>query len=98
MNPNTQTQVPQICVEIREHLDNTLRADAYLALKWRDFIGYLGYDEDDVETCLPYLGVELRDNIVFLWAGEEYYRRLVEIVTDLARQKGTIVADPYETS
>jgi hypothetical protein len=100
MNPNSQTptQVPQICTEIRDYIDGTLRADVYLAVKWERFMDYLSrYSEDDVKACLPHLGVELRGDVVFLWAGE-YYSRLVEALADMVRREGnvSIVADPYE--
>jgi hypothetical protein len=99
MNPNSQTptQVPQICTEIRDYIDGTLRADVYLAVKWERFMDYLShYSEDDVKACLPHLGVELRGGVVFLWAGE-YYSRLVEALVDMTRQGDvSIVADPYE--
>jgi hypothetical protein len=101
MNPNSQTptQVPQICTEIRDYIDGTLRADVYLAMRWDRLMYYLSnYDEDVVKACLPYLGVEVRNDVVFLWAGE-YYSRLVEALVDMARGGYTsIVADPYETS
>ncbi len=47
--------------------------------------------------CLPYLGVELHNDVLFLWAGE-YYNRLVEALVDATRREGdvSIVADPYE--
>jgi len=101
MNPNSQTpnQVPQICTEIRDYIDGTLRADVYLAVKWERFANYYlsRYSEDDVKACLPHLGVELRGDVVFLWAGE-YYSRLVEALADMVRREGnvSIVADPYE--
>jgi hypothetical protein len=98
MNPQTPTQVPQICTEIRDYVDGTLRADVYLAVKWERFMDYLSrYSEDDVKACLPHLGVELRGDVVFLWAGE-YYSRLVEALADMVRREGnvSIVADPYE--
>ena len=98
MNPN-KNQTPEICAEIRDYIDGTLRADVYLAVKWERFVGYYlsGYSEADVKACLPHLGVELRGDVVFLWAGE-YYRRLVEAVADMAQRGGnaSIVADPYE--
>jgi hypothetical protein len=98
MNPN-KSQTPEICAEIRDYIDGTLRADVYLAVKWDRFVGYYlsGYGEDVVKACLPHLGVELRGDVVFLWAGE-YYRRLVEAVASLTRQEGnvSIVADLYE--
>jgi len=101
VNPNSQTptQVPQICTEIRDYIDGTLRADVYLAVKWERFANYYlsGYSEDDVKACLSHLGVELRGDVVFLWAGE-YYSRLVEALADMVRREGnvSIVADPYE--
>ncbi len=98
MNPNNQTQTPEICAEIRDYIDGTLRADVYLAVKWERFVGYYlsGYSEDDVKACLPHLGVELRGGVVFLWAGE-YYSSLVEALADMTRQGNvSIVADPYE--
>ena len=101
MNPNSQTpnQVPQICTEIRDYIDGTLRADVYLAVKWERFANYYlsRYSEADVKACLPHLGVELRGDVVFLWAGE-YYSRLVEALADMVRREGnvSIVADPYE--
>ena len=90
-------QVPEICAEIRDYIDGTLRADVYLAVKWERFMDYLSrYSEDDVKACLPHLGVELRGDVVFLWAGE-YYSRLVEALVDMTRQGNvSIVADPYE--
>ncbi len=98
MNPN-KTQTPEICAEIRDYIDGTLRADVYLAVKWEWFVGYYlsDYNEADVKACLPYLGVELRDGVVFLWAGE-YYSRLVETLVDMVRRRGdvSIVADLYE--
>jgi hypothetical protein len=98
MNPN-KNQTPEICAEIRDYIDGTLRADVYLAVKWERFVGYYlsGYSEADVKACLPHLGVELRGDVVFLWAGE-YYRRLVETLADMTRRGGyvSIVADPYE--
>jgi hypothetical protein len=98
MNPN-KNQTPEICAEIRDYIDGTLRADVYLAVKWKWFLGYYlsDYSEDIVKACLPYLGVELRGDVVFLWAGE-YYSRLVEALVDMIRQKEniSIVADPYE--
>ncbi len=99
MNPDNQTQTPEICAEIRDYIDGTLRADVYLAVKWERFVRYYlsGYSEDDVKACLPHLGVELRGGVVFLWAGE-YYSRLVEALADMARQRESvsIVADFYE--
>jgi len=97
MSPQIPTQVPQICTEIRDYIDGTLRADVYLAVKWERFMDYLSrYSEDDVKACLPHLGVELRGDVVFLWAGE-YYSRLVEALVDMTRQGNvSIVADPYE--
>ena len=97
MSPQTPTQVPQICTEIRDYIDGTLRADVYLAVKWERFMDYLSrYSEDDVKACLPHLGVELRGDVVFLWAGE-YYSRLVEALVDMTRQGNvSMVADPYE--
>ena len=100
MNPNSQTsnQVPEICAEIRDYIDGTLRADVYLAVKWERFANYYlsRYSEADVKTCLPHLGVELRGDVVFLWAGE-YHSRLVEALVDMTRQGNvSIVADPYE--
>jgi hypothetical protein len=101
MNPNNQTpnQTPEICAEIRDYIDGTLRADVYLAVKWERFARYYlsDYSEDDVKACLPHLGVELRGDVVFLWAGE-YYSRLVEALVDMVRRGGdvSIVADPYE--
>jgi len=97
-NPQTPNQVPQICTEIRDYVDGTLRADVYLAVKWERLVGYYlsGYGEDVVKACLPHLGVELRGDVVFLWAGE-YYSRLVEALVDMTRQGNvSIVADPYE--
>jgi len=97
MSPQIPTQVPQICTEIRDYIDGTLRADVYLAVKWERFMDYLSrYSEDDVKACLPHLGVELRGDVVFLWAGE-YYSRLVEALVDMTRQGNvSMVADPYE--
>ncbi len=92
MNPNkTQNQTPEICAEIRDYIDGTLRADVYLAVKWEWFVGYYlsDYSEDDVKACLPHLGVELRDGVVFLWAGE-YYSRLVETLVDMVRRGGDV--------
>ena len=99
MNPNSQTpnQVPEICAEIRDYIDGTLRADVYLAVKWGRFVGYLSrYSEADVKACLPHLGVELRDGVVFLWAGE-YYSRLVKALVDMVRRGGdvSVIADLY---
>jgi hypothetical protein len=100
MNPNNQTpnQTPEICAEIRDYIDGTLRADVYLAVKWERLVGYYlsGYGEDVVKACLPHLGVELRGDVVFLWAGE-YYSRLVEALADMARQGGnaSVLAELY---
>jgi hypothetical protein len=97
MNPNkNQTSRAEICAEIRDYIDGTLRADVYLAVKWEWFVGYYlsDYSEDDVKTCLPHLGVELRDGVVFLWAGE-YYSRLVEALVDMARRGGSVLAELY---
>jgi hypothetical protein len=95
MNPN---QTP-ICTEIKNYIDDTLRADVYLAVKWDRLMYYLSkYDEDVVKACLPYLGVAVHNGVVFLWAGE-YYSRLVEALVNMARGGyASIVADPYETS
>ncbi len=99
MTNKTQTQTPEICAEIRDYIDGTLRADVYLAVKWERFVGYYlsDYNEADVKACLPYLGVELRGGVVFLWAGE-YYSRLVEALADMARQGGdaSVLAELYK--
>jgi transposase-like protein len=95
MNPNNSQ--PRACTEIRDYIDGTLRADVYLAVKWEWFVGYLSrYSEDDVKACLTHLGVELRDGVVFLWAGE-YYSRLVEALVDMVRREGdaSAVAELY---
>jgi hypothetical protein len=49
-----------------------------------------------VKACLPHLGVELRDGVVFLWANE-YYHRLIEALVDMARRGGdvSVVAELY---
>jgi hypothetical protein len=97
-NPQTPNQAPEICAEIRDYIDGTLRADVYLAVKWEWFVGYYlsDYSEDDVKACLPHLGVELRDGVVFLWANE-YYRRLIEALVDMVRRGGdvSVVAELY---
>jgi hypothetical protein len=99
MNPNNQTQnqIPEICAEIRDYIDNTLRADVYLAVRWKWFVGYYlsDYGEDIVKACLPHLGVELRGDVVFLWANE-YYRRLIEVLVDMARRGDvSVIAELY---
>jgi len=101
MNPNknqTPNQTPEICAEIRDYIDGTLRADVYLAVKWEWFVGYLSprYSEDDVKACLPHLGVELRDGVVFLWAGE-YYNHLTKALVDMVRGGGdvSVIAELY---
>lgn len=98
MNPN-KNQTPEICAEIRDYIDGTLRADVYLAVKWKQFVGYYlsRYNEADVKACLPHLGVELRGDVVFLWAGE-YYRRLVETLADMVRQgdDASVLAELYK--
>ena len=95
MNPNKNRK----CEEMKNYIDNTLRADIYLAVKWRLLIDYYlsQYSEDDVKACLPHLGVEVRGDTIFLWAGE-YYSRLVEALADAMRRGGyaSMVADPYE--
>jgi hypothetical protein len=88
-----------ICEEIRNYVDNTLRADLYLAVKWRWFTRYYlaEYDEADVKACLQHMGVEVHDGgVVFLWAGE-YYSRLIEALVEVARREGdvSILADLY---
>jgi hypothetical protein len=93
MNP----QVPEICAEIRDYIDGTLRADVYLAVKWEWFMDYLShYSEDDVKACLPHLGVELRGGVVFLWAGE-YYNHLIKALVDMVRRGGdvSVIAELY---
>ncbi len=95
---NTNNFLDETCKEIKNYIDGTLRADLYLAVRWEQFVGYYlsEYDEAIVKACLPHLGVVVQDGIVFLWAGEEYYRRLVEAVAELARREGaSVVADPY---
>jgi len=97
MNPNNTSRA-EICAEIRDYIDGTLRADVYLAVKWEWFVDYLSkhYSEADVKACLPHLGVELRDGVVFLWAGE-YYSRLVETLVDMVRRGGdvSVIAELY---
>jgi hypothetical protein len=83
------------CAEIKNYIDDTLRADVYLALRWRWFTRYLSkYSEDVIKACLPYLGVELRGDTVFLWAGE-YCRRLVEVLANFAREDASVIAELY---
>jgi hypothetical protein len=98
MNQNkNQTPRAGICAEIRDYIDGTLRADVYLAVKWEWFVGYLSrYNEADVKACLPHLGVELRDGVVFLWAGE-YYNHLIKALVDMVRRGGdvSVIAEPY---
>jgi hypothetical protein len=99
MNPNkNQASRAEICAEIRDYIDGTLRADVYLAVKWEWFVCYLSprYSEDDVKACLPHLGVELRDGVVFLWAGE-YYNHLTKALVDMARRGGdvSVIAELY---
>ena len=99
MNPNNpQTPRAEICTEIRDYVDGTLRADVYLAVKWEWFVGYLPprYSEDDVKACLPHLGVELRDGVVFMWAGE-YYNQLIKALVDMVRRGGdvSVIAELY---
>ena len=95
MNPS---KIPQICAEIRDYIDGTLRADVYLAVKWEWFVGYYlsQYNKADVEACLPHLGVELRDGVVFLWAGE-YYNHLTKALVDMVRGGGdvSVIAELY---
>jgi hypothetical protein len=95
---NSQTPRAEICTEIRDYIDGTLRADVYLAVKWEWFVGYYlsGYREDDVKACLPHLGVELRDGVVFLWAGE-YYNHLIKALVDMVRRGGdvSVIAELY---
>jgi hypothetical protein len=81
---------------MRDYIDGTLRADVYLAVRWEWFVGYLStrYSEDDVKACLPHLGIEVRNGVVFLWAGE-YYSRLVDALVDMARQGGDVLAELY---
>ncbi len=96
MNPN-KNQTPEICAEIRDYIDGTLRADVYLAVKWEWFVGYLSrYSEDNVKACLPHLGVELRDGVVFLWSGE-YYNHLIKALVDMVRRGGdvSVIAELY---
>ena len=86
-----------VCTRIRDYIDDTLRADVYLAVKWEWFMRYLSrYGEDVVKACLPYLGVEVKDGVVFLWAGD-YYSRLVEVLVDMVRSGGdvSIIAELY---
>jgi hypothetical protein len=98
MSPQTPNQVPEICAEIRDYIDGTLRADVYLAVKWEHFANYYlsRYSEDDVKACLPHLGVELRGGVVFLWAGE-YYNHLIKVLVDMVRRKGdvSVIAELY---
>jgi hypothetical protein len=98
MNPNNPQISRAICAEMRDYIDGTLRADVYLAVKWEWFVGYYlsRYSEADVKACLPHLGVELRDGVVFLWAGE-YYSRLVEALVDMVRRGGdvSVIAELY---
>jgi hypothetical protein len=99
MNPNNpQTSRAEICTEIRDYIDGTLRADVYLAVKWERFVGYYlsRYSEADVKACLPHLGVELRDGVVFLWAGE-YYNHLTKALVDMVRRGGdvSVIAELY---
>ncbi len=98
MNPNNpQTSRAEICAGIRDYIDGTLRADVYLAVKWEWFVSYLsGYNEADVKACLPHLGVELRDSVVFLWAGE-YYNHLIKALVDMVRRGGdvSVIAELY---
>jgi hypothetical protein len=97
MNPNNSQPRAEICTEIRDYIDGTLRADVYLAVKWERFLDYLSrYSEDDVKACLPHLGVEVHNGVVFLWAGE-YYSRLVEALVDMVRREGdaSAVAELY---
>jgi hypothetical protein len=96
MNPQTPNQA-EICAEIRDYIDGTLRADVYLAVKWERFMDYLSrYSEDDVKACLPHLGVELRGGVVFLWAGE-YYNHLIKALVDMVRREGdvSVIAELY---
>jgi hypothetical protein len=92
MSPN-QT----LCTEIKNYIDDTLRADVYLAVKWERFMDYLSrYSEADVKACLPHLGVELRGGVVFLWAGE-YYNHLIKALVDVVRREGdvSVIAELY---
>jgi transposase-like protein len=90
-------QIPPICKEMKNYIDGALRADLYLAVRWRWFRYYLAeYDEADVRACLQYLGVEVSGDVVFLWSGE-YYRRLVEALAEAARRGGdvSVIAELY---
>jgi hypothetical protein len=92
MNQDKNQTPREICAEIRGYIDGTLRADVYLAVKWEWFVDYLSrYSEDDVKACLPHLGVEFRDGVVFLWAGE-YYNQLVKALVDMVRRGGDVSA------
>jgi hypothetical protein len=98
MSPNNPQTSRAICTEIRDYIDGTLRADVYLAVKWERFVGYYlsGFSEADVKACLPHLGVELRDGVVFLWAGE-YYNHLTKALVDMVRRGGdvSVIAELY---
>jgi hypothetical protein len=85
-----------VCEEMRRYIDGTLRADVYLATQWRWFVSYLPYSEDEIRSCLPFLGVEVRDGVVFLWS-REYYGKLIDAVVDMARREkdASVVADLY---
>jgi hypothetical protein len=88
----------QLCMEMKSYINDTLRADVYLVLAWKRFLDYLSprYSEDDVKACLPYLGIEVYNDVVFLWAGE-YYNHLIKALVDMVRREGdvSVIAELY---
>jgi hypothetical protein len=86
-----------LCARLRTWLDNTFRADMFLAVPRRILMYYMtrvgGAGESDVERCFPELGVLDYGDVIVLWRPDELVRELVAAARE---HDNPVVAEVYK--